>query len=176
MSLTKTLVSELLNSLKNNDGEEKLAAIIARLEALEEKAKKTIIEEEHLDRIEKYGCLNYNLIIGGTRYFLKPIVVNTLDSNDSSNVVSKTILALVEQKSCCMAANEDETNCCNQPCAFCPYRTGRIPKQRPDNDHTHAPYVVHQNSAPINLKKKPCEGCDCGRANNITLDIEDIGK
>ena len=40
MSLTKTLVGELLNSLRDNCGEEKIAAIIARLEALEENAKK----------------------------------------------------------------------------------------------------------------------------------------
>ena len=36
--------------------------------------------------------------------------------------------------------------------------------------------LVIGSSAPINLKNKPCDGCDCGRANNITLDIEDIGK
>ena len=36
--------------------------------------------------------------------------------------------------------------------------------------------LVIGSSAPINLKKKPCAGCNCGRANNITLDIEDIGK
>ena len=28
----------------------------------------------------------------------------------------------------------------------------------------------------INLKKKPCDGCDCGRANNFTIDFEDLGK
>ena len=36
--------------------------------------------------------------------------------------------------------------------------------------------LVIGSSAPINLKKKPCDGCDCGRAKNITIDIEDIGK
>ena len=202
MSLTKTLVSELLNSLKNNDGEEKLASIIARLEALEENAKKTIIEEDVLQRAEKYTSINYNIHLNNTRYKMKPLSVMV------GPYTYKTILVPVEQYVCCSAADQDESNCCNNPCDSCPYLRGTIPTTREDVDATMvvdpapAPMpepdieqesesitielqrsiaeseknLVIGSSAPINLKKKPCEGCDCGRANNITIDIEDIAK
>jgi hypothetical protein len=204
MSLTKTLVGELLNSLRDNGGEEKIAAIIARLEALEENAKKTIIEEDVLQRAEKYNSINYNINLNNIRYTVKPLKVLV-----GPNTYKK-ILVPVQQYACCMAAEQDESNCCNNPCASCPYATGSIPKTRKDADATMvvdpAPLpepvpepdveqeseviaidlqrsiaeseknLVIGSSAPINLKKKPCDGCDCGRANNITIDIEDIGK
>lgn len=202
MSLTKTLVGELLNSLKNNDGEEKLAAIIARLEALEENAKKTIIEEDVLQRAEKYTSINYNIHLNNTRYKMKPLSVMV------GPQTYKTILVPVQQYVCCSASDQDESNCCNNPCDSCPYLKGTIPTTREDVDATMVvdpapvPFpeldveqeseaitielqrsiaeseknLVIGSSAPINLKKKPCEGCDCGRANNITIDIEDIAK
>jgi len=198
MSLTKTLVGELLNSLKNNDGEEKLTAIIARLEALEKNANKMIIEADVLKRVEKYNSIDYNINLNNTRYTVKPLKV-LVESNTYN-----TILVPVQQYACCMAADQDESNCCNNPCASCPYLTESIPVIREDNDVTMVvdpapPSVLEQDSesitidlqrsiaeseknlvigssAPINLKKKPCDGCDCGRANNITIDIEDIGK
>lgn len=208
MSLTKTLVGELLNSLRDNGGEEKIAAIIARLEALEKNANKMIIEADVLKRVEKYNSIDYNINLNNTRYTVKPISV-LVESN-----TYKRILVPVEQYACCMAADQDESNCCNNPCASCPYLLGSIPRIREDNDVTvmvdpvpvpapapasdPAPVLEQESdgiaivpqrsiaeseknlvigsSAPINLKKKPCDGCDCGRANNITIDIEDIGK
>ena len=95
MSLTKTLVGELLNSLKNNDGEEKLAAIIGRLESLEEKAKKNIIEEDVLQRAEKYNSINYNIHLNNNRYKMKPLSVMV------EPYTYKTILVPVEQYVCC---------------------------------------------------------------------------
>ena len=197
MSLTKTLVGELLNSLRDNCGEEKIAAIIARLEALEENAKKTIIVEDVLLRAEKYNSIDYNINLNNIRYTVKPLRV-MVEPN-----TYKTLLVPVQQYACCMAADQDESNCCNNPCASCPYTAiGSIPRVRKDNDVTMvvdpASYLGQESetivferqrsiaeseknlvigsSAPINLKKKPCDGCDCGRAKNITIDIEDIGK
>jgi hypothetical protein len=200
MSVTKTLVGELLNSLRDNGGEEKIAAIIARLEALEENAKKTIIEEDVLQRAEKYNSINYNIHLNNIRYKMKPLRIMV------EPYTYKTILVPVEQYVCCSAADQAESNCCNNPCDSCPYANGTIPTTRKDADATmvvdpapvHLPAVeqasegiaidlqrsiaeseknlVIGSSAPINLKKKPCDGCDCGRANNITIDIEDIGK
>lgn len=198
MSLTKTLVGELLNSLKNNDGEDKISAIIKRLETLEENAKKNIIEEDVLQRAEKYDSINYNIHLKNTRYKVKPLSVMV------EPYTYKTILVPVEQYICCSAADQDESNCCNKPCDSCPYAKGTIPKTRKDTDATmvvdfepsseavqesepitielersiteSAKNLVIGSSAPINVNKKPCPGCNCGNEKNITLDIEDIAK
>lgn len=182
MSLTKTLVGELLNSLKNNDGEEKIAVIIERLEALEANAKKNIIEEDVLQRAEKYNSINYNIHLNNNRYKMKPLSVMV------EPYTYKTILVPVEQYVCCSAADQDESNCCNKPCDSCPYATGIVPKGKKDSDATFvvdpAPAPSQQGSVSgsktsktrtsTNQKKDACLNCNCERAKNITLDIEDI--
>lgn len=198
MSLTKTLVGELLNSLKNDDGEDKITAIIKRLETLEENAKKNIIEEDVLQRAEKYNSINYNIHLKNTRYKMKPLSIMV------EPYKYKTILVPVEQYICCSAADQDDSNCCNNPCNSCPYAKGIIPKTRKDSDATmvvdldpsNEPVqesepitidldrsitetvknLVIGSSAPINVNKKPCPGCNCDHKKNITLDIEDIVK
>jgi len=204
--MTKTLVGELLKSLKNNDSEEKIISIIERLEKLEEDAKKIVIEAEKFERAEKYTSMNHQIHIGDKRYMVKSIQV--MVSPDTY----KTILVPVEQRTCCIA-NQGVGFCCpSNRCDICPYRPGNpIPfgdqlgdkivplepmgAQLGDKfvpqmvDSIELPALESEetkdvrsleigSSAPINLNrnKKPCEGCDCGRAKNISMDIEEIVK
>ena len=185
--MTKTLVGELLKSLKNNDSEEKIISIIERLEKLEEDAKKIVIEADKFERAEKYTSMNYQIHIGDKRYMVKPIqVMVTPDAY-------KTILVPVEQRTCCIA-NQGVGFCCpSKPCDTCPYGSGltipaadQVADQLGDKENVglESDEIVSfrsleiGSSAPINLNrnKKPCEGCDCGRAKNISMDIEEIVK
>jgi len=194
--MTKTLVGELLKSLKNNDSEEKIISIIERLEKLEEDAKKIVIEAEKFERAEKYTSMNHQIHIGDKRYMVKPIQV--MVSPDTH----KTILVPVEQLTCCIA-NQGVGFCCpSNRCDICPYGLGNtIPigaqlgdkeTLSPDGDRLGDKQTIDLesdervpmgsleigSSVPINLNrnKKPCEGCDCGRAKNISMDIEEIVK
>lgn len=181
--MTKTLVGELLKSLKNNDSEEKIISIIERLEKLEEDAKKIVIEAEKFERAEKYTSMNHQIHIGDKRYMVKPIQV--MVSPDTY----KTILVPVEQITCCIANQGVEFCCPSNRCDICPYRLGNtIPDADQlgdkeyfglDSEETKGVRSLEiGSSAPINLNrnKKPCEGCDCGRAKNISMDIEEIVK
>lgn len=189
--MTKTLVGELLKSLKNNDSEEKIISIIERLEKLEEDAKKIVIEAEKFERAEKYTSMNHQIHIGDKRYMVKPIQV--MVSPDTH----KTILVPVEQLTCCIANQGEEFCCPSNRCDICPYGLGNtIPagdlsgdKENFGLDSQEFPAIQSDatkgvrsleigSSAPINLNrnKKPCEGCDCGRAKNISMDIEEIVK
>ena len=180
--MTKTLVGELLKSLKNNDSEEKIISIIERLEKLEEDAKKIVIEAEKFDRAEKYTSMNHQIHIGDKRYMVKPIQV--MVGPDTH----KTILVPVEQLTCCIA-NQGVGFCCpSNRCDICPYRLGNtIPAAELGDKEIFdlgSDKILPMrsleigSSAPINLNrnKKPCEGCDCGRAKNISMDIEEIVK
>lgn len=186
--MTKTLVGELLKSLKNNDSEDKIISIIERLEKLEEDAKKIVIEAEKFERAEKYTSMNHQIHIGDKRYMVKPIQV--IVGPDTY----KTILVPVEQLTCCIA-NQGVGFCCpSNRCDICPYRLGntipdadQVADQLGDKDNVglesdeRVPFIRSLeigSSAPINLNrnKKPCEGCDCGRAQNISMDIEEIVK
>ena len=82
---------------------------------------------------------------------------------------------------CCMDSTEENRSikCCVDKefqCGNCPYNLGEIITEATDVQDNL--YRTANLSAPINLNrnKKPCEGCDCGLSQNITLDIEDIAK
>jgi hypothetical protein len=170
-SFTGTLVGELLHSLKNNESEEKIVSIINRLEQLEKNAERKVFEAETFERSQKYEKMNDHIILDGRRFKTKIVKVKT------GSTTYTNILAPVEQLTCCIDENNSSGNCCkDKPCDICPHRKGKgtgkgIPASRDDKD------VVIEDGVAINLKKntsKPCEGCDCGKADNISLDIEDI--
>ena len=167
MSFTRTLVGELLASLQNHESEEKIVSIINRLEQLEKNAEKTVFEAETFERSQKYEKMNDNIILDGRRFKTKIVKVKTGQKTHAN------ILVPVEQRTCCIDEKNSSGNCCkDKPCDICPYGFGKsIPAS---SDYVD---LVIEDGVPINLKKntsKPCEGCDCGKADNISLDIEDI--
>lgn len=167
MSFTRTLVGELLHSLQNHESEDKIVSIINRLEQLEKNADKKVFEAETFERSQKYKKMNDNIILDGRRFKTKIVKVKT-GQNTYYN-----LLAPVEQLTCCIDEKNFSGNCCkDKPCYICPHAKGEIIPASSDNED-----LVIEDGAPINLRKttsKPCEGCDCGKADNITLDIEDM--
>jgi len=167
MSFTRTLVGELLHSLQNHESEEKIVSIINRLEQLEKNADKKVFEAETFERCQKYEKMNDQIILDGVRYKTKIVKVKT------GQKTCANILVPVEQLTCCIDEKNPSGNCCKgNPCVICPYGKGKGIPASSDNDD-----LVLVDGESINLKKntsKPCEGCDCGKADNISLDIEDI--
>tara|TARA_B100000035_G_C20712196_1_gene427481 strand:+ start:24 stop:533 length:510 start_codon:yes stop_codon:yes gene_type:complete len=166
-SFTGTLVGELLHSLKNNESEEKIVSIINRLEQLEKNADKKVFEAETFERVQKYEMMNDNLILDGRRFKTKIVKVKT------GQKTCANILVPVEQRTCCIDEKNYSGNCCkDKPCDICPYGKGKGIPASSDNED-----LVIEDGVAINIGKttsKPCEGCDCGKADNITLDIEDM--
>jgi hypothetical protein len=166
-SFTGTLVGELLHSLKNNESEEKIVSIIKRLEQLEKNAERKVFEAETFERSQKYQMMNDNIILDGQRFKTKILKVKTREKTYAH------ILVPVQQLTCCIDEKNFSGNCCtDNPCDACPYGKGKgIPASSDNGD------LVIEDGVSINLRKttsKPCEGCDCGKADNISLDIEDM--
>lgn len=167
-AFTKTLLTELTDLLKSGENTD---AIIERLEKLE----KNIVSEEKKELVEKYESINHHILLGNKRYKLEPLKVLV-----APDTYVET-LTFVEQKMCCMDSTEENRSlkCCIEKefqCDICPFRTGKINTEATNKSE---PLLRTADlSAPINLNrnKKPCEGCDCGLSQNITLDIEDIAK
>ena len=167
MSFTRTLVGELLHSLQNHESEEKIVSIINRLEQLEKNADKKVFEAQTFERVQKYEKINDNIILDGQRFKTKILKVKT------GQTTYANILVPVLQRTCCIDEKNSSGNCCtDNPCDVCPYGKGKgIPASSDNGD------LVIEDGVSINLRKttsKPCEGCDCGKADNISLDIEDM--
>jgi len=159
MSATKTLVSELLLSLKNNDCQEKIENIIARLENLETMATNKIHEADLFEKVENYSKINHHLILDGERYRRIPVKVMVAPNK------YKILFTFVKKNICCMENTEGV--CCGSEnkCSTCPYGQGsNIPLMEPADDWD---FVVQPRVNEDEIKSNQ---------NNIVMDIEDIKK
>lgn len=158
MSATKTLVSELLLSLKNNDCQEKIENIIARLEKLETMATNKIHEAELFEKVEKYTRVNQHLILDGERYRRIPLKVMVGPNKH------KIIFTFVKKTECCIENTQGV--CCGseKKCSNCPFGLGAtIPLMEPVDDWD----FVSQPRINEEIKNNQ---------NNIVMDIEDLVK
>ena len=125
-----------------------------------------MFEAETFERSQKYEKMNDNIILDGRRFKTKIVKVKTGASHAN-------ILVPVEQRTCCIDETNSSVNCCQEnSCDVCPHGKGKSIPASSDNED-----LVIEDGVAINRGKttsKPCEGCDCGKADNITLDIEDI--
>jgi hypothetical protein len=159
MSATKTLVGELLLSLRNNECQEKIENIIARLENLETMATNKIHEAELFEKAENYSKINHHLILDGERYRRIPVKVMVAPNK------YKILFTFVKKYECCIENTQGV--CCGSEnkCNNCPFGPGaNIPLMEPADDWD---FVVQPRVNEDEIKSNQ---------NNIVMDIEDIMK